>query len=64
MLAERAHRTATTYGVWVVVASFAGATGGGFDTTAGRSTIVTPAGEVVARAGADPGELVSATLGS
>ncbi|BCB78789.1 carbon-nitrogen hydrolase family protein [Phytohabitans flavus] len=62
VLAERAHRTATTHGVWVVVASFAGPTGGGFDTTAGRSSIVNPAGEVVARAGAEPGDLVRATL--
>lgn len=62
VLAERAHRTATTHGVWVAVASFAGPTGGGFDTTAGRSTVVNPAGEVVARAGAEPGELVRATL--
>jgi len=30
---------AADHGVWVAVASFAGATGGGFDTTAGRSAI-------------------------
>lgn len=62
VLAERAHRTATTLGVWVAVASFAGPTGGGFDTTAGRSTVVSPAGEVVARASAEPGDLARATL--
>jgi predicted amidohydrolase len=62
VLARRAHRTATTHGVWVAVASFAGPTGGGFDTTAGRSTIVSPSGEVVARAGTEPGDLVRATL--
>jgi predicted amidohydrolase len=62
VLAERALRTATTHGVWVAMASFAGPTGGGFDTTAGRSTIMNPAGEVVAQAGTEPGELVRATL--
>ncbi|BCB83649.1 carbon-nitrogen hydrolase family protein [Phytohabitans suffuscus] len=62
VLAERAHRTATAHGVWVAVASFAGPTGGGFDTTAGRSTVVDPSGVVVARAGAEPGESVRATL--
>lgn len=62
VLEERAHRTATTHGVWVAVASFAGPTGGGFATTAGRSSIRTPTGEVVAQAGVAPGELVRATL--
>jgi predicted amidohydrolase len=59
---ERARRAATTHGVWVVVASFAGPTGGGFATTAGRSSIRTPSGEVIARASAEPGEMVRATL--
>ncbi|MDQ7910227.1 carbon-nitrogen hydrolase family protein [Phytohabitans sp. ZYX-F-186] len=62
VLAERAHRTAATHGVWVAVASFAGPTGGGYDTTAGRSTVVAPTGEVVALAGPEPGEVVRATL--
>ncbi|GAA4442126.1 carbon-nitrogen hydrolase family protein [Phytohabitans houttuyneae] len=62
VLAERAHRAATTHGVWVAVASFAGPTGGGFDTTAGRSSVVSPAGEVVAQAGTEPGDLARATL--
>ncbi|MGN9909386.1 carbon-nitrogen hydrolase family protein [Phytohabitans sp. LJ34] len=62
VLEERARRIATTHGVWVAVASFAGPTGGDFATTAGRSSVRTPTGEVVAQAGAAPGELVRATL--
>ncbi|MFC0533928.1 carbon-nitrogen hydrolase family protein [Phytohabitans kaempferiae] len=61
-LEERAHRTATTHRVWVAVASFAGPTGGGFATTAGHSSIRTPTGEVVAQAGAAPGELARASF--
>jgi predicted amidohydrolase len=63
VLAERAHRTATKHGVWVAVASFAGPTGP-FPTTAGHSAILTPAGAVLARASAAPGDLARATLPS
>lgn len=59
---ERARRIAAGHGVWVVIASFAGATGGGFDRTAGGSGIWNPAGAVVAAAGAAPGELARAEL--
>lgn len=62
VLERRAHHTATTHGVWVAVASFAGPTGGGYAETAGRSSIRTPTGEVVAQASAAPGDLVRATL--
>jgi predicted amidohydrolase len=60
---ERAHRIATTHGVWVAVASFAGSTGGGYDDAAGGSGIWSPAGDAVVRAGRDPGAVVTATLG-
>ncbi|MET8093647.1 carbon-nitrogen hydrolase family protein [Micromonospora sp. NPDC005220] len=60
---ERAHRIATTHRIWVAVASFAGSTGGGYTETAGQSAIWTPEGEVYARAGTEPGVLVSADIG-
>ncbi|MEV6966190.1 carbon-nitrogen hydrolase family protein [Hamadaea sp. NPDC051192] len=60
---ERARRTATTYGVWVVTASFAGSTGAGYDDAAGRSRIWNPAGSVVAEAGPETGAYARATLG-
>jgi predicted amidohydrolase len=60
VLMQRAHRTATTHGVWVAVASFAGPTGGGFATTAGRSLVLSPSGEVVAQASEAPGDLARA----
>jgi predicted amidohydrolase len=59
---ERARRVATAYGVWVAVASFAGSTGGGFDRTAGCSTVWSPHGIAIARAGSDPGRLARAVL--
>jgi predicted amidohydrolase len=59
---ERARRTAIRHGVWVAVASCAGATGEGYDPTAGRSGIYGPDGVAVAQAGTEPGEVVSATL--
>lgn len=60
--AGRARRIATEHGVWVAVASFAGATGGGFDDTAGRSSIRDATGEIVAEAGTEPGDLARALL--
>ncbi|WP_084597988.1 carbon-nitrogen hydrolase family protein [Micromonospora chokoriensis] len=60
---QRAHRVATTHRVWVAVASFAGSTGGGYTEAAGRSGIWTPEGEVYARAGTEPGESISASVG-
>jgi predicted amidohydrolase len=47
----------------VALASFAGATGGGYAVTAGRSTILAADGTVLARAGTAPGDVVTATLG-
>ncbi|GAA1793317.1 carbon-nitrogen hydrolase family protein [Luedemannella flava] len=62
VLEERAARIAAEHGVWVAIASCAGPTGGGFDRTAGGSSIRTPAGVVVARAGIEPGDLVTGAL--
>ena len=59
---QRARRVAAEHGVWVAIASFAGPTGGGFERTAGRSGIWRPDGTAVAQAGAEPGEIVRATL--
>ncbi len=46
----------------VAFASCAGATGEGYDRTAGVSSIWSPDGSPVARAGSEPGELARATL--
>jgi predicted amidohydrolase len=59
---ERARRVAADHGVWVVIASFAGSTGGGFDEAAGGSGVWSADGVAVARAGSVPGEIVRATL--
>ncbi|MFJ6151240.1 carbon-nitrogen hydrolase family protein [Micromonospora profundi] len=59
----RARRIATTHGVWVAVASFAGSTGGGYTEAAGGSAIWSPAGEVHAQAGTEPGSLARADIG-
>jgi predicted amidohydrolase len=59
---ERGRRIATTHGIWVAIASFAGTTGGGYDTAAGRSTVWRPDGAVISRAGTSAGSLVCATL--
>ncbi|MEU4337108.1 carbon-nitrogen hydrolase family protein [Micromonospora lupini] len=59
---ERARRIATTHGVWVAMASFAGSTGGGYTEAAGRSAIWTPRGDVAARAGTAPGEVTATTI--
>ncbi|MFI7070900.1 carbon-nitrogen hydrolase family protein [Micromonospora sediminicola] len=59
---ERAVRVAAAHGVWVATASFAGSTGGGYPRAAGGSGIWSPAGVAVARAGADVGEVVAATM--
>ncbi|MET8833304.1 nitrilase-related carbon-nitrogen hydrolase [Micromonospora sp. NPDC004540] len=59
---ERALRISVAHGVWVAVASFAGATGGGYARAAGGSGIWSPAGVAVARAGTGTGEMVTAIL--
>jgi predicted amidohydrolase len=62
VLEERARRVATEHGVWVVLASFAGGTGGGFTRAAGGSGIWTPEGVAIAKAGPEPGDVAGATL--
>ena len=59
---QRARRIATIQDVWVVVASFAGSTGNGFEHTAGRSGVWAPGGVLVAQAGSKTGDSVQATL--
>lgn len=59
---ERARRVATDHHVWVAVASFAGSTGGGYAQAAGRSSIRTSGGVVVAQAGPETGAIARATL--
>jgi predicted amidohydrolase len=64
-LAEQQRRAvciAERWKIYVAVASFAGSTGQGYDHTAASSAIWSPTGEVMARAGAGPGEVVRATL--
>jgi predicted amidohydrolase len=63
MQEDRAVRIARTCEAHVVLASFAGPTGGGFERTAGVSSIWTADGTAVARAGREPGEFVRAALG-
>lgn len=58
----RARGVAADHGVWVVIASFAGSTGGGFDTTAGRSGIWSPDGVLAAGAGPEPGDFARAAV--
>ena len=59
---ERASRIAASLGTWVAVASFAGATGGGYTECAGRSGLWSPDGNPVAQAGEGPGEIAIAQL--
>lgn len=59
---ERARRIASDHDVWVVVASFAGSTGGGYELAAAQSRIWSPDGVVVASAGRDVGRVARATL--
>jgi predicted amidohydrolase len=59
---ERARRVATDHRVWVVVASFAGSAGGGYDRAAGRSGIWTPDGAALVQVGPEPGAVARATL--
>jgi predicted amidohydrolase len=59
---ERGRRIAAACGAYVAFASFAGPTLGGYEATAGESTIWSPDGTVIARAGRDPGAIARATL--
>jgi predicted amidohydrolase len=58
----RALRIAAASGAFVALASFAGPTGGGYDRTAGRSGVWSPAGELLAQAGDAPGEVARAAI--
>ena len=58
----RGQRIAAACNAYVVFASFAGPTGGGYDATAGESTVWSPAGEVLARATRAPGDVARAVL--
>jgi predicted amidohydrolase len=58
----RAARIARACDAYVAFASFAGPTGGGYDRTAGVSSIWAPDGIPIARAGATAGEIVRASL--
>jgi predicted amidohydrolase len=53
---------ATDHQVWVAVASFAGSTGSGYTQAAGRSSVWTPDGVVLAQVGAETGAIVRAML--
>jgi predicted amidohydrolase len=59
---ERAGQMAASLRTWVAIASFAGATGGGYTECAGRSGLWSPYGEAVAQAGEEPGEIACAML--
>lgn len=58
----RARRVALAHGVWVVIASFAGSTGGGYERAAARSRIWSPDGQLVASAGRRTGRVAHAVL--
>ena len=59
---ERGIGVARRCEAYVAFASFAGATGGGYDRTAGVSTVSAPDSTVLARAGAEPGAIARASL--
>ncbi len=58
----RGLRIAAACDAYVAFASAAGPTGGGYDATAGMSTIWSPAGEILARATQAPRDLARAVL--
>jgi predicted amidohydrolase len=60
----RGERIAAACDSYVAFASFAGPTGGGYDATAGHSTIWSPDGRVLARATESPGDIAVARLPS
>lgn len=59
---ERARTIVDRHHVWVAIASFAGATGEGYDRAAGGSTIWAPDRRVVASAGVDAGAWATAAI--
>lgn len=58
----RAARIAADHRLWTAYASFAGPTGGGFGSTAGRSAVSDPEGVVRLRLGRDAGQVGWTTL--
>jgi predicted amidohydrolase len=62
VLDERARRVTRDHHLWVVMASFAGSTGGGYSHAAGRSGVWMSDGAEVARAGPEPSAIVRAAL--
>ena len=62
VLARRAQRITAAHSTWVIVASFAGPTGGGFDETAGGSATWTPRGDLIGSVGPESGLVTHATL--
>jgi predicted amidohydrolase len=61
---QRARRITGAHHVWMVVSSFAGSTGGGYESTSARSRVWSPTGEVVAEAGIETGGIARALLTS
>jgi predicted amidohydrolase len=59
---KRAVRIAQACEAYVAFASFAGPTGGGYDQTAGVSSIWAPNGKLLARAGSEPGGIAVTVL--
>ena len=59
---ERGRRLALEHRVWVAFASFAGATGDGYDRAAGRSAVWAPGGALAVQAGPEVGAVVRTTL--
>ncbi len=59
---RRARQIAQACNAYVGLASFAGPTGGGFDQTAGCSSLWNPDGSPIARAGTDGDDFAHATL--
>jgi predicted amidohydrolase len=62
MQEQRARQIAQACHAYVGFASFAGPTGGGFDQTAGVSSLWSPGGSPIARASADADDFAHATL--
>ena len=59
---ERGVAIARQSGAFVIFSSFAGPTGEGYTMTAGSSTIWAPTGEMIARAGVEPGSIARASI--
>ncbi|XVS60695.1 carbon-nitrogen hydrolase family protein [Actinosynnema sp. CA-299493] len=59
---ERARRIAVGHGVWVAIASFAGSTGEGYESAAGRSAVWDPSGGMITSAGTDVDAVVRAVV--